>query len=881
MNNNSDQSLVVVPHPSVIKNYRRVAIWGASSSGKECLRQLKNIGVEVVFFIDKNPPNDGIFEGVPVYPVDYLLNKEYDKDSFDGLILGMSGHTTEPERLLTEIEFELAVMHFRLGGTIKEMFEEKFRRVAIWGASLSGEECLEKLKVENVDVAFFVDKNPPADGLFHGVPVYPSSYLIEKQYGDLHLDGIILAMSSDNTVPKSMLKEAGCELPILSFRPGASVKKMFEGHLCINHLFSYDGCEDDLRLIAAIKDSLEATNEPVVIYGAGKLTRYLFETCPELSSLASYLIDDDTSKQGEVIGGLTIKSIDDLPSQPLRVFISSTLYLTTVKMTRLVQRSSDQVSSLTLNELLKSVPLEDIPQRAWKEPEYSIYPVDIPEIKFESDLDFILIDVPPRFLCMMPNGLGSVHNILKKTSINFQTIDLDLIFYHRYHSHRILDGMDEIYTKNGYKMQVDPWSIDTVEDEWQANPDAMSYWDDDINEVIEKLVEAKPKALGFSLHATNLEMTSNLVARIREELPDIVIVVGGYDCVNPEMGPVLFTDYDYMVIFEAEEQLPGLVEKLAAGKRPKNLPGIISKYDHPEFPFIPAGLVQDLDSLDYPHYEWTDISLYRNYNGYQLTPITLSRGCKWSKCTFCAERFDFRKRSAENVADEIEWLVSKGCKLFHFNDSDLSGDPETVRRTCEEINRRGIKDISLVGQLRVQKGYTAEYFKTLYQAGFKTLRFGIDGWSKNTLKLHKKGYTLGMIEEVLKYTKEAGIYVTINLVIGIPGETESDIDETIHNMIKNKDNFDAIENLNTLILSTGGLYRENPEKHNIKFRMDIKEIDRLCPKMIPPNLWYSVNPYIDQEIRVDRLRRIVEAAKDAGIGIGNYANWKVKKLEAG
>jgi hypothetical protein len=881
MKNNNSQSLVVVPHPSVIKNYRRVAIWGASSSGKECLRQLTNIGIEVVFFIDRAPPNEGMFEGRPVHSVDYLTNREYDIAEFDGLIVAMSGRTTEPDKMLNDLGFERPVMHFRLGSSIKEMFEEKFRRVAIWGASLSGEECLTKLKAENVEVAFFVDKNPPSDGLFHGIPTYPSSYLLEKGYGDLHLDAIILAMSSDNSVPKKMLKDAGCTLPVLSFKPGASVKKMFEGHLCINHLFAYDQQKEDLQLIEVIETSIEHTQRPRLIYGAGKLTRYLFSVSPTLASKIDYLVDDDSEKQGETIAGLNVLALKDVPVDVKSAFIASTLYLPTVKMTKVIDRELPQASSLTLNEILKSVPLESIPQRAWREPEYSIYPVDIPDIHFEPEMDFILMDVPPRFLCMMPNGLGSVHNILKKTRIKFQTIDLDLIFYHRYHSHRILDGMDEIYTEDGYKMQTDPWSVDTVEDEWQANPKAMAYWKKDLDEVLDGIVKARPKALGFSLHATNLEMTSNLVARIRQALPDIVIVVGGYDCVNPEMGPRLFTDYDYMVIFEAEEQLPGLVEQLAAGKRPKNLPGIISKYDRPEFPFIPAGLVQDLDSLDYPHYEWADISLYRNYNGYQLTPITLSRGCKWSKCTFCAERFDFRRRSAANVADEIEWLVSKGCKLFHFNDSDLSGDPETVRKMCEEIIARGIEGISLVGQLRVQKGYTPEYFETLYKAGFKNLRYGIDGWSKNTLKLHKKGYTLGMIEEVLRYTKQAGIYVTINLVIGIPHETEQDIDETIENMIKNKDYFDAIENLNTLILSTGGLYRENPEKHGIHFRKDVKEIDALHPKMVPPDLWYSVDPYIDQPIRVDRLRRIVEAAQEAGIGIGNYANWKVKKLEAG
>jgi len=684
-------------------------------------------------------------------------------------------------------------------------------------------------------------------------------------------------MSSDNTEPKKALKEAGFTQPVLSFWPGRSVHQMLQGHVCINWLLSYNkGLEDQFFLNAVL--NILKQKENLIFYGAGSLCRYFFELCPELSKLVHFIVDDDPLKLGQIIARKKIISINSLENNSHSIFIASTLYLQSTHMSKKAAKIMPSSNIISLNSLLKEMPLEHIPEKAYREHENTIYPIDIPEISFKQNLDFILLDVPPRFLCMMPNGLGSVHNILKKTSITFQTVDLDLIFYHRYHSHRILDGMKEIITTGGYVMQTDPWGVSTVEDEW-SNPAAMSYFDNDFTEIIDKLVAAKPKILGFSLHATNLDLTKNIVTRIKLLLPEIVIVVGGYDCVNPELGPNLFSDFDYMVIFEAETSLGGLVEKLAAGEKPRNLPGIISKFDRPELPFIPAPLVQDLDSIDFPHYEWTDISLYKNYNGYQLTPIVLSRGCKWSKCTFCAERFDFRKRSATNVADEIEWLVSKGCSLFHFNDSDLSGDPQTVKTLCEEIIKRDIKGISLVGQLRVQKGYTLEYFEILYKAGFKNLRYGIDGWSKNALKLHKKGYTIQMIEEVLRYTKLAGIYVTINLVIGIPHETNADVDEAIENMIKNKGNFDAIENLNTLILSTGGLYREHPEKYGIKFRRKKEEIDKKFPKSVPESLWYSVDPYIDQDVRVNWLNKIVAAAQREGIGIGNYASWKVEKLQ--
>jgi len=463
--------------------------------------------------------------------------------------------------------------------------------------------------------------------------------------------------------------------------------------------------------------------------------------------------------------------------------------------------------------------------------------------------------------------------------VNVQTLDLDLIFYHRFHSQRIFDGLESIKTAHGYEMKQDPWSIDVITDEWEKL-EVIDYFSYEIKQLIAAIVAAKPKIIGLSLHHTNLRISQEVVKRIRDSYPEGIIVVGGYDCIRPEFGANLFEDFDYMVIFEAEVSLPVLVNRLLAGERPKNMPGIIAKDDRVDLPFTPAPQLQDLDAIPFPRYQWTDISHYRNYNGYQVTPIVLSRGCRWSRCTFCAERFAWRRREPKRVVDEIEWLAEQGRNTFVFNDSDLSGDPAAVREICEEIITRGIKGITLSGQLRVQKGYSQEYFNVLAQAGFNTLTYGIDGWSKNTLKLHKKGYTIGMIEEVLKYTSLAGITVSINLVIGIPYETEQDIDETIENILKNKDYIDGVENLNTIILSTGSIYWEQPEKLGIHFRDDKDEIYRNNVKMIPTDLWYSVDPFIDQNIRLDRVKRIVETVKESGIRIGSYADWKLKELQS-
>jgi len=257
----------------------------------------------------------------------------------------------------------------------------------------------------------------------------------------------------------------------------------------------------------------------------------------------------------------------------------------------------------------------------------TIYPIRIPDIEFLPDQDFILIELPQRYMPTMPNGLGYVHNILKKADIRVQTVDANILCYHRYHSQRILSSLDKVIAPSGYVMKDDPWD-NTNTQEW-FKPEAIEYFRPEINQIINGLSRARPKIIGISLNGSNRLVVQEVVKGIRAELPDVPIVVGGYDCVYHHVAPRLFAGFDYMVIGEAELTLPPLVNALLSGEQPRNLPGIISRYDPFDRAWVPGPLLQDLDSIDFPRYEWIDFSLYRDYRGNRLTPITASRGCRW------------------------------------------------------------------------------------------------------------------------------------------------------------------------------------------------------------------------------------------------------------
>ncbi|MCB2261352.1 MAG: B12-binding domain-containing radical SAM protein [Candidatus Thiosymbion ectosymbiont of Robbea hypermnestra] len=579
-------------------------------------------------------------------------------------------------------------------------------------------------------------------------------------------------------------------------------------------------------------------------------------------------------------------SPQNLPPEVTDVFLCESLAFTRMQMKRRLPGMVNVIEPDILWNLAPDV----IPERAWVSIEQNIYPIDIPEIAFKEGMDLLLIDCPARNLSMMPNGLGYVHNALKKTSINFQTLDLDVIVYHRYHIHRLFDMGGKIVFPSGTEVPTDPWLAENY-DFWTLGSEHESFREDNnevleffnplIDEIVDAIIRAKPKMLGLSIQQCNEAFSRQVVKKIKRYLPGITIIVGGYSCYNPDIGLRAFPECDYMFIGEAELTIGPVVEAIASGEKPFNQPGVLSQFDTSDYQYIPGPVAHNIDQIEFPKYEWfDDLEIYRNYNGYQLTPIIASRGCRWSRCTFCAERFFWRIRSAPNFVDELQWLIDQGCYLFMFNESDLNGMPEKVIEICDEVIRRGLhKKAKLTGQLRIHKKSTRAFFDKLRAANVVALRFGVDAFSENTLRLQKKGYTVEMVSQNLKDCWEAGIYTEVNWVIGVPGETDQDVDEGIKLIIRNQQYIGRLANINPLIMVNGSVYWIDPDRYKIVFREPKEKLYNEFPRAMPADKWYSTEPYIDAQVRKERFEKIVIALYDAGFPIGAWAQRVIEDVK--
>ena len=620
--------------------------------------------------------------------------------------------------------------------------------------------------------------------------------------------------------------------------------------------------EESRGLVRRLADHLR--KQQGLAFWNGPLLEPLLDAAPDLrSKVRAVIIAEEGPAEGEV-AGIKVCSADSLPAGVETVFVCATRAVERMLAADALPQTVEVIDA----EILASIAFEAIPARAWTPLAKNIYPIKVPRIRFSGTADMLLVDCPARNLALMPNGLGYVHNALKKAGINFETFDLDIVTYHRYHIRRLFDEAGKIVMASGREMPTDPWQAENY-DLWE-NPEVLAYLTPIVDEAAAAIVEAKPKILGLSIQQCNAAFSRMLVDRVKAALPEVVILVGGFSCYNPDIGLRSFPSADYMCIGESDLTVGSLVKQLVAGKRPIDQPGVISRNDTPDRLFVPAPMQHNLDQLDFPRYEWFDLSIYRNFNGYQLVPVIASRGCRWSRCTFCAERFYWRIRSAPNFVNELEWLVDHGCTLFMFNESDLNGMPEKVIEICDEIIRRDIR-VRLTGQLRIQKSSDGPFYRKLHEAGFVALRFGVDAFSENTLRLQKKGYTVDMVRQNLKECWDAGIFTEVNWVIGIPGETDADCEEGVDLILENQKYIGRLANINPLILVNGSVYWIDPERHGIRFRTSKEELYANNPRYVPADAWYSIDPYIDAQVRKQRFENIVFRLHESGFKVGAWA----------
>lgn len=207
-----------------------------------------------------------------------------------------------------------------------------------------------------------------------------------------------------------------------------------------------------------------------------------------------------------------------------------------------------------------------------------------------------------------------------------------------------------------------------------------------------------------------------------------------------------------------------------------------------------APLIEDLDK-ELPAVAWDLLPMeaYRAHNwhcfqepGQKRKPygvIYTSLGCPF-KCHFCCINAIFggpgiRYRSPLKVADEIGHLVEKyGVKNIKIIDEMFVFHEKHVLDICGLIIERGYK-LNIWAYARINT-VNERLLKRLKEAGVNWLAYGIESGSDRVLKSVTKGITVEKTKKIIQMTKDAGINVIGNYILGLPEDDKESMQDTMN-----------------------------------------------------------------------------------------------------
>ena len=204
-----------------------------------------------------------------------------------------------------------------------------------------------------------------------------------------------------------------------------------------------------------------------------------------------------------------------------------------------------------------------------------------------------------------------------------------------------------------------------------------------------------------------------------------------------------------------------------------------------DYYFLDNRPVDNLDDLPLPAYHLVNSRDYKfNPLISRRSPVAYmetSRGC-YGKCTYCTKavfgsRMKFK--SPQRVVDEMQYLADLGYREIHLYDDNFSADMVRVAQICELILSRNIKLAWLPrGGLRVDR-VSLSMLKLMKRAGCYRVPYGVESGSVWVLLKTGKGIKKDQARDAVRWAKDAGLETECYFMMGFPGETESDMDETI------------------------------------------------------------------------------------------------------
>jgi len=301
------------------------------------------------------------------------------------------------------------------------------------------------------------------------------------------------------------------------------------------------------------------------------------------------------------------------------------------------------------------------------------------------------------------------------------------------------------------------------------------------------LEDIRPVASGYELAILHTSTPSfahdvRVAETLKETNPGLRVgFVGAHVAVNPERALSASTAIDFV----ARNEFDFTIQDVARGHPLETVLGLSFQSDGKIRHMPDRPVLEDMDALPFVVDVYKRDLVVEHYAiGYLLHPyvsLYTGRGCR-SKCTFClwpqtVGGHRYRTRSVERVADEIALATHyfPQVREYFFDDDTLTDDLPRIEALARRLGKLGV-----TWSCNAKANVPYETLKVLKDNGLRLLLVGYESGNQKILNNVKKGIRLDTARRFTRDAKALGIKIHGTFILGLPGETQETIQQTMH-----------------------------------------------------------------------------------------------------
>lgn len=282
-------------------------------------------------------------------------------------------------------------------------------------------------------------------------------------------------------------------------------------------------------------------------------------------------------------------------------------------------------------------------------------------------------------------------------------------------------------------------------------------------ELLPQVAALQPRIIAISVNFLHQVLPAfELAGLLHRALPDVLLVAGG-GLVTSWQEPLRRLDlrlpsFNHLIFGPGETALT----RLARGEGG----------DH--------YTLADATTINFvPDFSFARISEY--LSPHPILPLSTSRGCYWQRCLFCPEAaapvHPFAASRPAELPDLMRSLADNyGIRYIQLTDNAI---PVNMLKALAE--RAGeLAGLNWFGFVRFEPVLEdAAFVALLAQSGCRMLQLGLESGSQDVLDRLGKGVQLASVARILANLAAAGIASFVYIMLGTPGETETDAEQTL------------------------------------------------------------------------------------------------------